>query len=211
ATGGRAIAARPSSFLIVRLRRSRNGPMGNEANRRLVDAHTECAGRHDDAHLVTEKPLENAAALGCGHAGVIWCGGGAIFDQSPRDTFDQAAGWCVHDRGTACSANQGAEASEPLIATGNPHYLEPKVRSVERTDDLPRVVAERQRALDFPANLRRGGAGECDARRIAEHRARTMQRAVARPEVVAPFHDAVRFIDGEPAYAPAAGKQFVGE
>src|ERR1051325_743766 len=56
----RAIASRPTGFLIIGLDRTWNIVMDHCANIRLVDAHSERACRHDHARMSSFIPLLSA-------------------------------------------------------------------------------------------------------------------------------------------------------
>ena len=77
-----------------------------------------------------------------------------------------------------------------------------QVRPIEVADQRHRLP-QPETLDDVAAHLLGGGGGEGVDRRLGKRRAQPAELAVLRPEVVAPVADAVRFVDGDEAHAPA--------
>jgi hypothetical protein len=80
----------------------------------------------------------------------------------------------------------------PLLALGG----EREVGTVETVDELLRVFHAQLRA-DIGACARIGGGGGGDAGHVRKRISQATQRAIVRPEIMAPLADAVRLVDGD--------------
>ena len=169
--------------------------MGDEADVRLVDAHSEGDGRDDDYALAADERILGVRALAGAEAGVIGARVDAPLPQPRRGLLDPAARQAVDDARVAPVL--GVEQPGELIA-GAALRNDPvaNVRPVEAGDEHPGVL-QAQPVPDFPPRRLVGGRGKRNSRRGRKPLVQHRELQVFRPEVVAPLRHAVRFVDSE--------------
>ena len=196
-----AIAARAAGFLVIGLDRFRHTRMGDEAHVGLVDSHAEShRGNHHHVFAGNECGLIGGAHLRV-QSGVIGQDGPPGHErQLVRQFLHLAPGRGIDDAGAGLLGHQGGQLPHRIVAVADGIA---DIGPVEPGDDQA-VVGNAQLGQHVGAGVGvcRGGQGQTRNLRKGIHQ-RT-QRAVVRPEIMAPLGDAMRFVDGEEADRRAA-------
>ena len=195
-----AIAAGAAGFLIIAFDVFRQVVVDHEADVRLVDAHAERDGRTDDAHIVAQKKFLMRAAFLGREAGVIRSGLHTVFGKIGGHALGGFARHAIHD---AAFFRPRAEKLQQLIVRlvlGNDAVGE--VGAVEAGDVAFRLVQFQMRD-DVFADAARGGGGERHERDVRKMFAQPGDLAVFGAEIVAPFADAMRLVNGDELDVPA--------
>ena len=191
---GIAIAAGAAGFLVIAFQRFRQVEVGHEAHVGLVDAHAEGDRRHHHDPVLAQEAALVFGAGGRVQAGVVrqrthaapgqQFGGG--IDLAPRQAIDDAA--------VAAMVVQELQQLAAAVVLG--HHRVADVRTVERTDELARVL-QRQPLHDLAPGRRIRGGGQSDPRHVRPALVQQGQLAVFGAEIVAPLGDAMRLVDRE--------------
>ena len=169
--------------------------MDDKAHIRLVDAHAEGDRRaHDEAIFKQEAPL----ALGA-HIGIEPRMIGERRDARPLDglgeVFSGVAGGGIDNAGQARARLDegddalGAVALFRLCGEGEIGPVEAR--------HMDRRLGEVQLGKDVVARAGVGGGGHRKARHTGEQILQPPERAIVRPEIMAPLADAVGFVHGD--------------
>ncbi|MCG3120600.1 MAG: hypothetical protein ALAOOOJD_03365 [bacterium] len=188
------VAAGAADFLIIRFKVFRQIIMNDEAHVRFVDPHAERNGGDDNLRVIAEKGFLILRALFVGQAGMI----------GPRRVAEllQHRGQLIHLLAREAINNAGLlrmllQKFESLIdRIGFTRDTEKKILAIETRDELLRGREVEIRGNIGAHALRRRGR-ERDADGLRKARPAFHQLAILRPKVMAPFRNAMRFIDGE--------------
>jgi hypothetical protein len=202
ATSCVAIPSSPTCLLDIRLKRSWYSEMADEPDMRMVDPHSERAGRHDYwSPPVHECLLDLQPARGRQPCVVGLCAV-ATSTKSRRYSDRPRAGRHVDDRSSRSSPPQCG--AKPLERCGiGPHLTNSpvEIRAVHRVDKLPsRPQAEL--ILDIGSRLRSGCRSEGRYGRSARSHGEIRDLSIGRTKVMSPFADAVRLIDYDARQEP---------
>ena len=208
AFGRLAIASGAPGLLVVRLQRARHRMMKDQSDVGLVDPHPECVGRDDRPDLLLHERFLHLLAPLVIEAGVIGGRGNLVLLEQVGDALDGLARRGIDD-GQALSLMKEADEQLVLLVVGAGRSDEVgQVRSIEAGDDRF-GVGEAERADDVGADSR-------SRRRRERHRAPRAQlianladAQIARPKVMSPLADAVRFVHREQRDADVA--QLLGQ
>ena len=174
--------------------------MQDEAHVRLVDAHAKGDRRADDGHVIARKRLLVPGAFQRRETGVVRKRLHAVVAQPLGERLGAAAAVAVDDPALVRPRSYEVEHLRVRALLGNDAVCQ--VRPVKAAD-MAGGVPQFQIADDIrPHTLRRrrGQRHQWDLRHLLPQR---IELAVLRPEVVAPFADAVRLVDGDEAHVPA--------
>ena len=188
-----AIPPGPAGFLVISLYAFGNVVVDDKTDIRLVDAHAEGDGGHDDVHLFREElVLVLRPGLGI-QAGVIGKGADAVDAQQlchflhlfPAEAIDDA-------RLAGVLADKADDVFLRLHFV--PDFII-QVGTVEgRAEHLG--ILDAQVLEDVALDLRGGRGGEGDHRRRLDLIDDGADLAVFRPEIMSPLGDAVGFVHG---------------
>ncbi len=160
----------------------------------FVDAHAEGdRGHHDDIVFALKALLMGAPGGGI-HAGVIGQRRPSGVAQICGDSFHSGPRVAIDDAGLAAPGRQELLELAARLVPGT--YLVVNVRPIEAGHEHRRVV-ERQAGEDLVAGARLRGCGEGDAWHPGVAAGEHPQTEVILAEVVAPFGNAVRLVDGK--------------
>ena len=116
--------------------------------------------------------------------------------EDPCNRFHLASRGGVHHSRITQALQQPDHRLEPLSVRLHPHDTEREVGTVESAHG-EHGVAEGKESRDVPSYARCCRGREGDRLRIPDPPANRSQLEVTRPEVLSPFTDAVRLVDGQ--------------
>ena len=198
---GQAVATGAARLLIVALDIFRQIVMHDEAHVRLIDPHAKGDGRADDAHFIAEKSFLIRGPRIAFEAGVIRRRRNSFPAQTLRDALRRLPALAVHDARLARPLAQ--EGHELIKRTRLRDHAVAQVRAIE-AGYIDAGVTQVELLQDVRPDARRSGGSERHERHAREALAQRGELAVFRTEVVPPFADAVRFIDGDLRHLPLA-------
>ena len=191
---GVAVTACTARFLVIGFDRFGHAGMGDEPDVRLVDTHPERNRRNDYHVLARHEPR----LIACPHLRVEACVIGQHIAARRRGELGRqflhlAAGRGIDDAGPGMIGHQLGQLPDRIVAVANGIT---DVRTIEPCDDQP-VLRDAQLGQDIGPRMlvRRRGQGQ--SRDIAETVHQGAQLAVIGPEIVPPFRDTMRLVDGE--------------
>ncbi len=195
----KSVAPGAASFLIIALDVFRQIVVDDEADVRFVDAHAKGNGRADHAHVIAQKKFLMLAAFLRRESGVIRFGLHAVFGKIRGHALGGFARHAIHD---AAFLRSRAEKLQQLIvrfvfgenAIG-------QVRTVE-TGDVTTWFAQFQMRDDVFAHAASRGGGERHERDVGKMFSQFGNLAVFGTEIVSPFADAMRLVNGDEPDAP---------
>ncbi len=200
AFAGQAIAARAASFLIIAFDVFGQIVVDDEADVRLVDPHAEGDGRADHAHVVAQKQFLVFGTLPRGESGVVRPGRHALFGQSLGHALGGFAALAIND---AAFPGPSADVFEHLLVRpGLGLHAIGEIGPVE-TGDVTARLAQAQLLEDVGPDAFGGRGGERHQRHFREEIAQARELAVLGPEIMSPFADAMRLVDGDELGLPA--------
>ena len=192
--GRQAVAPGAAGLLVVALDVLGQVVVHDEAHVRLVDAHAEGDGRHDDLQIVAQEHLLHLPALLIAQAGMVGPGLEAGGRQAVGHFFDPLAREGVDDPGfLSAPAEKRQQLIERLLLFD---HRVADVRPVEAGDETARLL-QAEPLQDVLPGLRIGGGGQADHRHRREELAQLAELHVFRAEIVPPLGDAVGLVDGE--------------
>ena len=170
--------------------------MNHGAYGRLVDPQAEGDGAHEHARLVVHPAFLVAAAQGILHLAVIGDRGDAALGEGVDGAFHLLYGGRVDDGAlSGIGAQPRQEQRQMRVAVALAHYIA-QISAVEAGDVLM-GVAQLQLFEDIVPHAAGGAGGEGGDGLVREVLAERTELAVFGAELVAPFGDAVGFVDGE--------------
>ena len=189
-----AIAAGSPGFLVIGLDGPRQVHVRHEAHIRLVDAHAEGDGGHDDHAVLALEGSLHVAAFGSLQAGMVGTGMKALLLQEGRHLLGAVARRAVDDARFPLVAITD-EAQQLLVAVA---LLDDPVADVGAVEagDKGLGILQGQPVDDLAAGEIVGGGGERNARHRRELIGQPAQTDVLGPKVVSPLRDAVRLVNG---------------
>ena len=215
ATRRRPVAPGPTGFLQVVFQRTGNVGMDHQSHVGLVDTHAEGVGGGDDAQFAGDEGFLRVLLGFRRQAGVIGRGRQAFLPEKLRQLFGLLARGAVGD-GTAgflCRQLVGDQAADQIVffARRSRDDVETQVvapgAAVEHAHGDTQLVAEVPD--DVGDDFRLGGG-----RQALDQRQRLVRRGVAafgdeagdvaviRPEILAPFRQAMRLVENPGADFP---------
>ena len=208
-----AITARAADFLIIGFDGFREIGMGDPADIRLVDAHSEGDGRADDQPVFLLKPHLDAAAILGFHPAVIMAGRMARLAQRLGQHLGLGAGAAIDNARLPLSrARKIKDLAARIVLYGKGQM---DVRPIKPTQEGGGFHTPEKPGHDFGAGffIRRGRKGR---KRHAEALLQFANTKVIRAEVMAPLADAMRLIHGDQpgadppqqAHRPGRGEPF---
>ena len=196
AIGRSAIAPRASGLLVILLDRLGQGKMNHRAHRGLIDPQPEgqCAHQHRD--LVGHPALLVAPAPGGIHLAVVGNSRDPVLGQEIHRFIHPDNGGGVDDRVAVGVREQGLNQQTRLrAAVAFPHQVA-QIGPVEADDVLIRL-SQLELLQDIVPYELGGAGGERGYGAVREILAQGAQLAILRTELMAPFGNTVRFVDGE--------------
>ena len=187
------VAARPAGFLIITLDALGDVVMDDEPDVGLVDAHAEGDGGDDHLDVLHQEAVLVLRAGFRVQAGVVGEGLDAVDGQQLGQFLHLLAAQAVDDAGLA--GVLADEADDVLLGIDLVADLVVEVRAVEGGLE-DGGVGDAEVLEDVALDLGRGRRGEGDDRRRLDVLDDGPDLPVFRPEVVAPFGDAVRLVHG---------------
>src|SRR5262249_46322069 len=109
-----AVATGTPGFLVIRLGGGWQGPMDDEANVGLVNAHAESAGSNDDVDPIVEKCLQCFRTAPLGETSMVWGRTVSGTRQRPSNRFRQATSRSIHDDHVIIARQQVQEGSKAI-------------------------------------------------------------------------------------------------
>ena len=202
----RAVASGAPRLLVVGLRRGWHGPVHHQADVRLVDAHAEGAGGHDDLHPVGQEVHQRLLPALLGEPRMVRRGEVPCARQLAGERLHHVPGRGVDDRHPVLHGQEPKQRVPPFAVIPHRHDAEPEVPAVEGAE--VKVTAPRRTEPectgDVGTDLRRGAPGEGHALGPPQCPPRPAERPVAGPEVVPPLGDAVGLVNGQEGGLEAA-------
>ena len=200
------VAAAASGLLVVGLEAGRDRHVPDRAHVGLVDSHAEGVGGDDHFGVAFhEAALGRGAVLGL-HAGVVGERPQARLAQRLGDLVGVAAGAAVDDRRPVRGIG------EPAFEQGQPprlralalqtHDVEGEVGPVEAGAHLERLLEDPKRATISAATALVAVAVQAITGGPPEPLGDLGQAQVVGAEIVPPFGDAMRLVDGEQVDPP---------
>ena len=191
-----SVAPGTAGLLIITFKALRNVIMDYETHIRFVDSHTEGNRCHNDIQFLHEEVvLCPGACLGV-ESGMIGCGLYVIGLQDGGQFFHFLARQAVDD--TALASMLLDELDDLpvgiVVALLRPHLVV-QVRTVEGTLELYAIL-NTQAAHDVRTHLVGSRRRKCDDRSNADRINGMAYLAVLRTEVMSPFRDAMRLVNG---------------
>ena len=173
--------------------------MDDKADVRLVDAHAEGDGGADHADFIAQKGFLVARALRPLDAGVIRQRLDAVGGQFAREVLGGLAG---HHIDNAAFARSGAEVIDHLIIRAA--FADDAVGEVGpvETGNVGRALLQMELLDDVLAHAAGGGGGERHDRHAGKKLAQGRNLAVFGTEIMAPFADTMRLVNGEEGHVP---------
>ena len=190
-----AITASTPGLLVIGLDGTRQIHVCHEAHIRLVDAHAEGDGRHDDHAVLTLEGGLHVAAFGGLQAGMVGTGVKALLLQEGRHLLGAVARRAVDDARFPLVAIAD-EAQQLLVAIALLDDPVADVGAVEAGDEGLGIL-QGQPVDDLAAGEIVGGGGERNTRHRRELVCQPAQTDVLGPKVVSPLRDAVRLVNGD--------------
>ncbi len=188
------VAPGAAGLLVVALDRLGHVQVGDEADVRLVDPHTERdRGDHDNAVLQAEPSLGVATGLRA-HAGVVCDRVDAASAQPPGGLVHLLSRAAVDDPGLPVPPGQEPRQLSTGVAALDHGVAD--VGTVEARHERRRL-GHCQPLVHLRAGDGVGGGGQGDPWDVREPLVQLGQPQVLRPEVVPPLRHAVRLVDGE--------------
>ena len=173
--------------------------MDDKAHVRLVDAHAKGDGGADHADLVAQEFLLVPGTLVGGESGVIGLGQDAVLGQFAGELLGRFAGLAIDD---AALALPGLDVVEHLaVRAGLGGDAIGQIRAVE-AGDVARRILQMQLLDDVGPDALGGGGGQRHQRHAGKLVAKRRDLPVFRPEIMAPFADAMGLVDGEQVHVP---------
>ena len=191
-----AVATGTPRFLIVTFEALGNVVVDDEAHVGLVDAHAEGDGGHDDVNLFHQELVLVFLAGLAVQSGMVRQRLDAVDSKGLGQFLHFLAAEAVHDaRLVRVLLDVFDDVLDDIL--GFRAYFIVQVRAVERRlEDLR--VHDFEVLHDVVLHLHRGcGSQGDDGQVVANGIDDGAQSAVFGPEVVAPFRDAVRLVDGD--------------
>ena len=195
------VAPRTPGFLIIALDVFRQIVVDDKTHVRFVDAHAERDGRADDPDIVAQKKFLMFAAFLGREAGVIRFGPDAVFVQALGHAFGCLAREAINDAAFLRTRAQKFKELIERLVFGDDAIS--KIRPVETGDVRFRLV-QLQMVDDVLAHAAGGGGGERHERDGRKMFSQFRNLAVFGAEIVAPFADAMRLVNGDEFYIPAS-------
>ena len=201
------VAPGAANFLVPTLRGARQVGMCHPTNIRPVDAHAEGDGGAHHHGIAAGKAAVMGALIGAIHAGVemqrvhpvLAQPFGGRFGFRPAAAIDDASAAPIGD-----AVDEAAQLGALLLAR---RRADKNIRPVEAAAKH-RCLLQRELAADVLDRAGIGGGGQRQARDVGKTLSQHRQRAVFRPEMMAPLADAMRLVDGEERdVAPAQAVQ----
>ena len=190
-----ASAGRPSpgaaGLLIIGFDIARDIEMHHEAHVGFIDAHAEGDGGHHHLQIVTLERFLHLRAAIVVQPGVVGADAQPAALQTRSGVFHLGAAVAIDN--AALAALILHEAPQLIERLEFFHQRVADVRPVEAAD-LHQRVLQRQQAHDIAAGGLVGGGGQRDHRHRREALFQLTQRAIFRPEVMAPLRNTVRLI-----------------
>ena len=196
AIGGQAVAARAARFLVVLLDRFRQRKVNDGADSSLVDAQAKRNGADQHADFIRHPALLVTAASVGVHLAVIGDGGNSLLGQKIDGLLDFADGRRINNHVAVRISSERAQ--QKVVLGPRVHFLHhvPQIWPVETGDALMRI-AQAELVHDVVPHAPRGAGGKRSNGMVGEMLPQTAQLPVFRTELVAPFGNAVRFIDSK--------------
>ncbi len=169
--------------------------MEDEAHVRLVDAHAERVGCHDERDLSGEPVALVLLADAFFKARVVGPAGEPVVGKPPGERLDGPAGHAVDDAGGAFVFSEKTEERLPLV--GRVLHREEEVRAVEAGHECQGILKTETADNVRPHLRRRGGRHGADDRADGEARGEIRDLPVGGAEIAAPAGDAVGLVDDE--------------
>ena len=165
--------------------------MHHEAHVGFIDAHAEGDGGHHHLQIVTLERFLHLRAAIVVQPGVVGADAQPAALQTRGGVFHLGAAVAIDN--AALAALILHEAPQLIERLEFFHQRVADVRPVEAAD-LHQRVLQRQQAHDIAAGGLVGGGGQRDHRHRREALFQLTQRAIFRPEVMAPLRNTVRLI-----------------
>ena len=191
---GQAIAACTPGLLVIGLDGTRQIHVCHKAHIRLVDAHAEGDGGHDDHAVLALEGSLHVAAFGGLQAGMVGTGMKALLLQEGRHLLGAVARRAVDDARFPLVAIAN-EAQQLLVAVALLDDPVADVGAVEAGDEGLGILQGKP-VDDLAAGEIVGGGGERNAWHIWKFIGQATQPDVFGPKVVPPLRDAVRLVNG---------------
>ena len=190
-----AVAARSPRLLVVRLQCAGHGVVNDDAHVRLVDSHSEGIGGDNRADVAIHEGVLHIVPVRVVETGVVGQSRDAGLLERPRHLLDVLAGGRVHD-GDALVLPENVDERRVLvrIRLGGDDVVA-QIGAIESRDDRFGIV-EPELPSDVGAHVLRGRRRESNHRGPAQPLAHLCDTQVAGTEVVTPFADAMRLVDG---------------
>ncbi len=205
AAGGLAIPPGPAGLLHVVLQRTRNVGVDHQPDVRLVDPHAEGVGRGDDPEPAVAETLLHLLFPLRLEAGVEMVRVHSARHEELRDLLGSAARGAVDDGarrspGDRPSLEERQDVGVLAVLSGLDHLEGEVVAERPAVDQLQLDPEARPEMVeDVAQHARLGRRGQADHRRrrsvAAELPDEAADVAVVRPEIVAPFREAMRLVD----------------
>ncbi len=196
AIGGEGIASRAARFLIVLLDAFGEREMNHGAHGGFVDAQTEGQGADHDAHFIGHPFFLVLAPSGAFHLAVIADGGDAVFLEEIDGVSHACDRGGINDDASVRNLPNGAK--EQFILCSGVRLADDVTQiGAAKAGDVLIRIAEAELLDDVVADALRGAGREGSNRAVGKEFAETAELAVLGAEVVAPFGDAMGFVDGK--------------
>ena len=189
-----AVPASAANFLVIALQVFGEVSVNDETDIGLVDAHAESNRRNHQRRFTVEEALLVPATHSVFQAGVVGQGGPAVRVEGGAQFIGLLARAAVDNAGLSATLfEKGEHLGQSVVARLDG---EKQVWAVEAGHKLS-FGCNAQQAPDVLTHARcgRGGKGEADG--LRETAAHLLKLAIFGTEIVAPFRDAVCFINGQ--------------
>src|SRR6185503_11022097 len=190
-----AVATRAPGFLVIRFQAAGQLVVRDVADVGAVDAHAERVGRDHGARGSAHEGFLRRGALAAAEAAVVELRVDALLAEPRVHLLRRAHGGAVDDA-RAARAHDFQQRLLLLGSVGSLHHLEVEIGAVHPdVEDAHARPAELAR--DVLDDIRRGGRGEREQRRVAQLAQRRAEAGIGRAKIVAPLRDAMRLVDDE--------------
>ena len=194
------VAPGPAGLLVVALDVFRQVVVDDPAHIGFVDAHAEGDGCADDAGVVAQEALLVPGALLGAESGVVGPGRKAAAGQRLGQALRGGAAGAVDDAALVlAAADEVDELFQRLVLGRDPVREVGSVEARDKRGGIPQLEV----GDDVGADALGGRGRQRHERHVRQRRPQPGELTVLGPEVVAPFRDAVRLVDGQATDFPA--------